>query len=279
MSVHPSGRLALLRLSDFWLATMSAGLISIHLTLAWRFSPPSELGMVLLFWGAIACLIWQRRQQLVLGSNWSATVVGCGIISLVLLRSVHITEYDAFLRIAPWLSIAGVGLVASGWSGLRQYWRELLIVSCLVPSADLVSGLVVDLSPLTARFAAYVLWYCGLPVTREGIYIHLPAGSLEVYPGCSGVDSILHLLGIAVIFLALFPMRWWKQAVVMAAAIALGFMVNGFRVALLAILVARPSRDAFDYWHIGDGSLIFSLISVSLLGGLYLLFIQRETDA
>jgi exosortase/archaeosortase family protein len=48
--------------------------------------------------------------------------------------------------------------------------------------------------------------------------------------------------------------------------VLLGFIVNGIRVALMAILVASSNKSAFTYWHGGDGSLIFAIISMVLFG-------------
>lgn len=57
-------------------------------------------------------------------------------------------------------------------------------------------------------------------------------------------------------------------------AIAIAFTVNGFRVALMAILANAQDRVGLDYWHVGDGSLIFSMISVGLFG-LFCYFLLR----
>jgi len=40
-------------------------------------------------------------------------------------------------------------------------------------------------------------------------------------------------------------------------AVLVAFVVNGVRVALMAILVAYSSQEAFEYWHTGTGSEIF----------------------
>jgi exosortase/archaeosortase family protein len=45
----------------------------------------------------------------------------------------------------------------------------------------------------------------------------------------------------------------------------------------MAILVAQQQMAAFDYWHEGDGSLVFSLIAV-LLFGLFCWFLLGRTE-
>jgi len=66
--------------------------------------------------------------------------------------------------------------------------------------------------------------------------------------------------------LVMFPLDWKKKIIVPITAVLIGFSVNGVRVALMAILVAYSTSENFEYWHKGDGSQIFSLISALLLG-------------
>jgi exosortase/archaeosortase family protein len=42
-------------------------------------------------------------------------------------------------------------------------------------------------------------------------------------------------------------------------------VVNGVRVALLAVLAGLSDPEILNYWHLGNGSLIFSLLAVIIL--------------
>jgi cyanoexosortase A len=96
--------------------------------------------------------------------------------------------------------------------------------------------------------------------------VHLPKGSIEVYPACAGIDVMMDLLSLSVLFIFLFKLSLQQKLIVPIVAATLGFIVNGFRVALMAILVAQGDKQAFDYWHLGDGSLVFSMISTLFFG-------------
>ena len=184
-----------------------------------------------------------------------------------------ISHSNNFPYISPLISAIGLGLVASGFKGLKQYWQELLILFFLgVPQVTLLS--LIDISALTAKFAAFVLWYLGFKVSLQGVNINLPGGGVEVFSGCSGMESILHLWGLAVLFLVMFPTKGSKRILVPIVAVLLAFLINGVRVVLMALLAVSSNQQAFKYWHKGDGSLIFSMISV-LLFGLFCLFMLR----
>jgi cyanoexosortase A len=87
---------------------------------------------------------------------------------------------------------------------------------------------------------------------------------VEVYPGCSGVDAIVHLLSLSLLFFLLFPSDLKTKILLPLAAITIGFVANGIRVSLLAVIVALHEGKGFEYWHAGEGSLIFSMISAAL---------------
>jgi exosortase/archaeosortase family protein len=89
----------------------------------------------------------------------------------------------------------------------------------------------------------------------------------------------LQLIGLALIYLLLCPTRLDQKGWVVAIAISLSFTINGLRVALMAVLKALSNQSAFDYWHIGNGSLIFSTIAVLSFGTLCNLLIPQSDES
>lgn len=261
---------------QLWLLGIATGLITIHLTLTSRANDPSLLGTSTLFWISVCSIIWQKRDALNLESRVFSNFWGLLIIAFVLLKSVSVSGYDPFLRLFPLISTFGVALLASGFKGLKQYWQELLILCFLVPSPGTLA-LLIDISTLTAKFATTILWYMGFEIYRKGVYIYFPNGGIEVYPGCSGIENMLHLLGLAVIFLFMFPTKLIEKFLLPLVAVLIAFLVNGVRVAILGIFAGSANPQALEYWHKGDGSLIFSMIGVGMLG-LFCLFLLRQGE-
>lgn len=258
-----------LKTPKFWLLAIAGAIAAVHLTLLSRIDNSDIFAMSALFWLATGSLIWDRQDDLQLESQLLPSLVGMGLIGLILLR-VSATPDTAFaIWMLPLIGLSGLGLLASGFKGLRQYWRELLIFGLLAAYPLLQMSLrAIDLSELTAMAAAFNLSYLGFPVVRQGVFIVLPPASrVEVYGACSGLQSILQLLCISVLFLLMFPLKHrWQQVVTVIAAIAIAFIVNSFRVSLMAFLNSGSDKNAFDYWHVGQGSLIFSAIAVFLFG-------------
>lgn len=186
-------------------------------------------------------------------------------------------EEHHFLRLSPFVSSVGLSLLAAGFNGLKQFSQELTILFFLgIPRIILTSW--VDISIITAKFSAFLLWYLGFEVSIEGTYIILPTGAVNVYSGCSGIEAIAYLLGLAAIFWVMFPMSHLKKLFVSCVGMAIAFGINAIRVALMAVLTAYSQQEAFVYWHEGDGSTIFAMISVTCFG-LFCFCLLRHQEA
>ncbi|MEG4515921.1 MULTISPECIES: cyanoexosortase A [unclassified Microcoleus] len=249
----------------YWLLGIASGLIALHLTLTSRTNDTDLFGTMLLFWGVVAFLIWERHESLTFESGIFASFFGSSLIALILLKSSSISGYDFFIRATPFLSGISLALLASGTKGLKQYGQELLILGYTAIPPGLI-GVFVDVALLTAKFSAFLLHYLGFEVVRKGVFLILEKGSVEVYHGCSGVNAILQLLGLALVFLLMFPTTTGQKIVLPFVAIITAFIVNAARVGLLAVLVSLSQPEAFKYWHEGNGSVIFSMIAVFIFG-------------
>lgn len=255
----------LLKTPFYWVLGAAVALISLYLALVWQADDTAHFGMSLLFIMAAGLLLWEKRKSLHFNAGIVDRLIGIALIGWVLWESRSITpdDYQRMLRFLPLISAFGIGLVASGSRGLKQYRQELTILFFLsVPSV--LATFFADISPITAIFAAALLWSTGFDVSLQNVIVSLPGGSVRVFGGCSGMESMTYLLGIAVICLVMFPVSRTKQILLIGLAIATGFVVNGLRVALLAILSATQKDALFQYWHEGTGSLVFGMVAIGV---------------
>lgn len=259
----------------YLLLGIAAGLIALQLTLTSRSGDVDLSGTMFLFWGAAAFLIWEKHKTINFESGIFSSFVGIALIALILIKSASVSQYEFFIRVSPFLSGLSLALIASGVKGLKQYWQELLILGYTIIPPGLI-GALVDVALLTAKFSAFLLHYFGFNVIRDGVLLKLPTGSVEVYHGCSGINAILQLLGLTLIFLLMFPTKRSQKIILPIVAVIIAFIVNSARVALMAILVAFSQQTAFKYWHEGNGSWVFSMISVAIFGLFCWFFVLRE---
>ena len=263
---------------QFWLLAIAGSLTAVYISLYMRFDGnSSQLTISLLGLGAVFSLLADKRQTLKLESDLFSSLLGVLLIAYVLFRSNYIIVIDSFVELTPFVAFVGLALLASGIKGLRQYWLELFIIFAFnLPVGYIAQRL--DISIITAKFSYALLSYLGLPVLRQGVNIIMPTGAVEVYPGCSGMETMSQLVKLAILFLVMFPASLSKKIIVPIVAIVIAFLVNGVRVALMAFLVAKSNPTAFTYWHTGTGSQIFFLICTVLFGGFCYLMARKDDD-
>jgi cyanoexosortase A len=251
----------------FWLLSIVSGLATIHVTLVWQLTKSSDrLSITILIWSAILFLLWERRKKLRLKSEIIPSLLGCFLIVIFIFRSTFLLFFDQpFLRILPLVIFLSTALIASGIKELSQYWRELILISLLVFPEGIFLDFLERLPAIdifTAKYATLLLWYSGFEVSRQGVIISLPTGAVEVYPGCSGLTAMVLLLKLTIVYLIIFPASFFKAVLLATASIVTVLLVNGFRIALLAVLVTHSNPFWFNYWHNGGGSQLFSVFSI-----------------
>ncbi|NDJ18756.1 cyanoexosortase A [Myxacorys almedinensis] len=264
----------------------ATALTILQLRLVWNIGQVKGLEPYVLCYTTVWFMMWRKRDALrpvtinslqlkgKLQHKIFANIIGFAFIFWVVYRSNLTVSYDSALRLFPVVSGLGLVLIAFGFSQLKSYWRELLVLGFLMLPATTITELF-DISYATATLSGNLLWYSGFPVIQEGTKLMLPTGFVDVYSGCSGIQSIWQLLTLSFLFTMLFPMGWVQASLLPIAAIAVAFFVNGIRVALMAVLFAQANESAFDYWHLGDGSQIFSMVAVLLFSGVCYGFLEQ----
>lgn len=263
---------------QFWLLAIAGGIATIHASLIWRSNAdPNQLLLSLLCWFAVAILLWEKRHILILQSDLFSSLLGFSFLGFVLLRSLWMTSFDTLFHFTPFIAAVGLILLTFGLNRLHQYWQEILVVFAFSIPVELLINRIGILALYTADFASLVLTYLGVEFYREGVNIILANGkAVEVAAGCSGWESIFPLLKLSVLFLVMFPTKITQKILVPLAAVAIAFIVNGFRVAILAILHAYTTEATFKYWHVGTGSQVFFLTSTVLFGGFCYLISKKS---
>ena len=279
MKTLPFAPVKLLQNSKFYLFGLAVSLSVLHLSLIWRvFSDVDRVIVNALFWGAILCLLWRKQDNINLESGIFSSFFGLLLVALVLLKSISLFWFETyFLRIIPLIGILGLGLLASGIKGLKQYWRELIIVGILCLPEQALPEIIEEIfkvTTLTAKFAGFVLWYLGFEVSRQGANVILPKGAVLVFPICTGTSSAIILLKLSAVFMLMFPTGWSKKILLAVGAVLIAFVTGAIRVALMAVVVSN--QELFHYWHGSQGNQIFS--SIAILTFWVLCYFLRSPD-
>ena len=279
MNIEKLNPHSLIRNYGFWMGVLLSTLVIINLTIFYKMDNIAHVGMSGLCWLAIYSLLWDRRGQLKFRQELVPMIIGIFLIlvNLWFSKSIPTEKESNILSVAPFIFSLGMALLASGFQGLKQFKGELLIVFFLAIPRVLLN-MFTNISPFTAKVSSFLLHYAGFPVVLDGVFIHLPQGSVKVYEGCSGVESMTYVLSLAVVSLIMFPVRKKDQFYVPLVALIIGFFVNAFRVVLMALLVANGNEESFIYWHEGEGSLVFGMIAVIIFAAYYWLLMNKAEE-
>ena len=150
-----------------WSATLAMSLALFHLTLVDQGEVKNLFSLSLLIWLTLASLLWDKRDRLTFTSDLPSTLLGTAIFLLMLIRSLNRNELNGYLL--PLIGGLSLMLIISGSQRLREYWREIIILSLLIICRFLATFLkTIDLPILTAKFSSLILGAIGFQYSEKG---------------------------------------------------------------------------------------------------------------
>lgn len=246
--------------------------------------PPDEaINVVLVIGGSLLLLPplpenWQPHPGRL--GRW----LGVTLLVAVLWRGQRMMGFDFISSLLP--LVAGLALtgLAVPLHQMRGFFKSWLVLAFLPVMRAL--GWLTPLDPLSliaAWLTQKMLAICGIPVVREGILVKVQGGTVSVGGPCAGLNMLLQLLVVAVIFAMAFPMRRrWQNAVMIVVAPVLAMLVNGMRIVVLALINASdwPNKTWwFDFFHWHWGSLVFAGVAMQVFVSLYVYWMARQVAA
>jgi cyanoexosortase A len=266
----------------YGIISIASILVAVHISLVMRLPEiPNLLYGSMIIWAVGGFLVWERRKELTWANSLLGYGLGLGIVAIALYINLSRDGYHTFLRFTPFVSAIGLGLLASGHQGLKQYQSELtmLLLTALPP------GLVDKLAEwdlLTARSSHFLLHYVGVDVYRNGSLISVGSAmqtvnnTVNVAKSCAGSVTMVQLWVLAIVGIFLVPTKLWQKIIIPVIAMASAYFVNVIRVAILAILVTN--KPIFTYWHEGLGGHIFPIAAIVLWGLICKFIILRSPE-
>lgn len=242
-------------------------------------APDTQVLNLLLWFGCLIALedrlpeLWPRPCR-------SSLLVGGVLLTLTLLRGDFATTgQDRFFYLVLPLLVLGLALLNRPFLGLRIFTVPL-VISLLLPLTRVLFATHPVIIPLTSVLTWTTLRVLGLSPLINGATITLPNGAVEIGGNCTGIDQIIFTLSVALIFLMVFPLRRWRHRwFVVVVAVVAAVQVNVVRISILALLVNLPDESgmpAFTFFHDSMGGLLFSIVSVAVMGWCHTALIDRE---
>ncbi|MDB9468576.1 cyanoexosortase A system-associated protein [Dolichospermum circinale] len=252
------------------------GLISaINLTLYWRVEQNfNQWFLELTLYGSILWHLYQKRYDLTLVSVFPANFIGCCLIIIPYLNAnFSIQEISIFWYFLPLITSVGFALLASGFQGIKQF-RRYLVITTIFPLVEILVkllGMLIKITVISAKFTSFLLWYLGFDSNTQGTLVYVNNGIIDVLSECTAIPLLILLLKVSFLLIILFPSFLKNIYLPFILSVVISGVFSVIRLAIIALVVT--DKPAFNYWHGSQGGDIFALLSF-LLFGITILFLS-----
>jgi EpsI family protein len=222
-----------------------------------------------------AALLWRRRYALAAVTPKPAWLAGTIVLlgSIVVAVAGRAAGVQVLSQLAFLVSLGGSVLLLFGTRWLRVAWAPLAYLLLMVPVWDgFTEPLHAPFQLKSAETGVFLLQLLGIPAHREGVYITLPAVTLEVARACSGINYLVAVIALGLPLAYVYLPGLWRRAALLIFAVFVAGISNGLRVALIGILsyfeIGSPLHGPF---HILQGLFVAGIGYVALFAGLRVL--------
>lgn len=228
-------------------------------------------------------LLWHDRHRIFEGEPQSVPVLGFGVLMLGLLVHVfgHSQSINMLTTLAQPVVFAAALLLLHGTGALRRAWFPLFFMLFMVPFPEVVVQTITQ--PLKHAVSVVVentLHWAGYPIGRAGVTLSIGPYQLLVADACSGMNSLLTLESLGLLYMRLMNYQSKARNVFLALAIIpTSFVANVARVIILVLVTYYFGDEAGQgFVHSFSGLVLFaiSLVSIYLLDRLAGLWFKEK---
>jgi exosortase len=219
-------------------------------------------GPVVLVTGA--WLLWRRLPAMIEAAQPGRLIVTLMVIIPSLVSFIFGRAYDFVTFETAGLFGAFMAMLYAKF-GLRvmaREWFPLLYLAFVIPPPNSL------LAEVTAPLKEFVSWAAtsglaafGLPVAREGVTIFVAQYQLLVEDACSGMNSIVGLTAVSLLYIYLVRGPNILYAIVLTVlVIPIAIVANILRIMVLILLTYYAGNDvAQGYLHFTAGIFLFAV--------------------
>ncbi len=216
-----------------------------------------------------AWLLWRKRatlRKIPAAPSWAGVpllVGGLGFLALGIRADILFAQGLSLI-----LVLAGVIHTLWGRRILRQAAFPLFVLAFMIPLPYLLLDPVgFPMKRVAAAQAASILQFFGVPILREGVYLHLPHYTFVVEDVCNGLRSLITMLTLSTILSQVLLPLYRDRLVLIASSVPISLAANIVRIMATILMGYYVSKNlAQGFLHEFSGLFVFVLS----LGGLVL---------
>jgi len=158
----------------------------------------------------------------------------------------------------------GVAMLHSAWGvpALLKNWFPLLYLGFAVPAPGwVIDKITAPLKQFVSEAAMQAVYFFGVPASRQGVTIYVSKYQLLMEDACSGMNSLMGLTAISLLYIYLLRGSSLRYSLLMTAfVIPIAIVGNILRVIILILLTYFFGDEvAQGFLHYTAGFLLFAL--------------------
>jgi exosortase len=148
-------------------------------------------------------------------------------------------------------AVAGIVLLAGGWSMFRWAWAPIATLFFMFPLPDEATRyLLGPLQTLATMVSTYALQTLGFDAYREGNKIILGESQvLGVVDACAGLRMLTIFVWLALMIVLVSGGEWWENLIIAASAIPIALVVNSTRITVTGVMYTIDAAMAEKIFH------------------------------
>jgi exosortase len=210
-------------------------------------------------------IIWNMREELASMEKKQSQYGLFIFMGGILVQVISAIWTIRFLSgISLLITIAGVIIYLYGWNFMKKirFPFLFLILMVPVPFVDMIAGSAQTISVMATSGVANLI---GIQTLREGLILKTSAGLFEVGIECSGINSLISLFTIGIIFAYMLEGSNVMKTTIVLSAIPLAMAGNIMRItSVLAVAGKYGQEAAMNYFHDLSSLLLFSVALAGL---------------
>jgi exosortase len=213
-------------------------------------------------------LLWARRRMLLAVTLVPSAAGLCPLLLGLGMLALGTVGEELFLaRSSIPVTLLGLALLLGGRSLVRETWLGIAYLAFMIPPPFTTMKLITFQSRLLdATVSAEAVRWLGVPVYRDGVFLHLTNATLEVADACSSVPAIAALLALGVAYASVAPRPLVSRLTLVLATLPLAVMANIIRIVSVTALVYYVGPWTLKTaYHLFNGTVNFLLTTLLLV--------------
>lgn len=227
---------------------------------------------------AVTAWLFYRQRDALAALPASRNPVAAGVLLAFGVLLYVVGRSQSFLRIelaSQFFVLAALVVGSKGWAGLRRSWFPFVFLLFVIPLPHAATlALTGPLKAAVSSVTTHLLAAVGYPIGRAGVVITIGQYELLVATACAGLQTMISLEALGLLYANLRGYQSWVRNVLMALLVVpVSFCANVVRVVVLALIA----------YHFGDEaarSFIHSFAGIVLFMSalIFILVVDRALD-